>query len=176
MKDKLEKFITENRSAFDDLDPKPETWPKVASTLKPAWFSEVWIWRAAAVLLLGMVAFLWFNQPSSGTNAQLISEFTDTEKYYSDQILEKIKWIENFPENDLVQDRTLEIQRMEAMYEVLSDEFKQNPNATLKDAMILNMLVRIDILNQQLESLELVNGMRTALDSAVDKTQGNTFN
>lgn len=40
------------------------------------------------------------------------------------------------------------------MYEVLREEMKASPSEKVKDALILNMLIRIDVLNQQIKKLE----------------------
>lgn len=37
------------------------------------------------------------------------------------------------------------------MYQVLNEEMKTRPTEKVKDALILNLLVRIDLLNQQRE-------------------------
>ena len=55
-----------------------------------------------------------------------------------------------FADDNISQD----IQKLEAMYSVLSDEMKRLPSEKVKDAMVLNMLVRIDLLNQQIQKLE----------------------
>ncbi|MDX1628888.1 MAG: hypothetical protein R3345_09335, partial [Fulvivirga sp.] len=48
----------------------------------------------------------------------------------------------------------LDLQKLDAMYEVLKEEFDKNPSKAVVDALILNLLVRIDILNKQLELLD----------------------
>jgi hypothetical protein len=40
------------------------------------------------------------------------------------------------------------------MYNVLKEEMKTSPSQKVKDALVLNLLVRIDLLNQQLHKLE----------------------
>ena len=40
------------------------------------------------------------------------------------------------------------------MYLVLKEEMKNDPSQKVKDALVLNLLVRIDLLNQQLYRLE----------------------
>jgi hypothetical protein len=40
------------------------------------------------------------------------------------------------------------------MYSVLKEEMKNHPSQKVKDALVLNLLVRIDLLNQQLHNLE----------------------
>jgi hypothetical protein len=40
------------------------------------------------------------------------------------------------------------------MYMVLKEEMKSRPSQKVQDALVLNLLVRIDLLNQQLYKLE----------------------
>ena len=40
------------------------------------------------------------------------------------------------------------------MYLVLREQMKSHPSEKVKDALILNLLVRIDLLNQQIEYIE----------------------
>jgi hypothetical protein len=40
------------------------------------------------------------------------------------------------------------------MYQVLKLEMEKRPSADVKDALVLNLLVRIDLLNQQLNKLD----------------------
>jgi hypothetical protein len=41
------------------------------------------------------------------------------------------------------------------MYHVLKEEMKSHPSQKVKDALVLNLLVRIDLLNQQLHKIEV---------------------
>jgi len=40
------------------------------------------------------------------------------------------------------------------MYLVLKDEMKKRPSQDVRDALVLNLLVRIDLINQQLNKLD----------------------
>jgi hypothetical protein len=74
-------------------------------------------------------------------------------EFYSAQIAEKVEFIdklEGYEDNQFSQD----LKKLDAMYEVLREEMKTSPSAKVKDALILNMLVRIDLLNQQIQKLE----------------------
>ena len=47
-----------------------------------------------------------------------------------------------------------DLQNLDAMYEVLKDELKTNPSKKVVDALLLNLVVRIDILNKELAQLD----------------------
>jgi hypothetical protein len=40
------------------------------------------------------------------------------------------------------------------MYQVLKEEMKTRPSQKVKDALVLNLLIRIDLLNKQLHKIE----------------------
>ena len=49
---------------------------------------------------------------------------------------------------------TQNLKKLEAMYLVLKDEMKRKPSQDVRDALVLNLLVRIDLINQQLNKLD----------------------
>ena len=153
----LEKFITENRSILDAHEPSEAVWKRIERKLfGTSLWNEVNVWRAAALFLLGLSVLLYFNKETSISpiaNTSGSQEFSDVEKYYTAQISEKSALISMeglFADDNVTQD----LQKLEAMYSVLADEMKRQPSEKVKDAMVLNMLVRIDLLNQQIQKLE----------------------
>ena len=48
---------------------------------------------------------------------------------------------------------TQDFKQLEAMYMILKEEMKSRPSEKVKDALVLNLLVRINLLNQQLYKL-----------------------
>jgi hypothetical protein len=80
--------------------------------------------------------------------------FTDLESYYSNQIAEKVELIHDFDRGDEHEQFTQDFQKLDAMYQVLREEMKARPSTKVKDALVLNLLVRIDLLNLQIKKLE----------------------
>lgn len=158
--DAFEKFVLEHRDEFDDKSPAEKTWRRISVSLfglkRYALWNSVSLWRAAAVIFIGASVYLFFSrQPplkevNPLTNQQ---DFKDIESFYTAQISEKAALISNeglFADDSFTQD----IQKLEAMYAVISEEMKKHPSEKVKDALVLNMLVRIDLLNQQIQKLE----------------------
>lgn len=86
--------------------------------------------------------------------SKLQTEFRDLESFYGSQISEKVAFIDKL-DTDYEDDQfTQDVQKLDAMYEVLREEMKVSPSEKVKDALILNMLIRIDLLNQQIKKLE----------------------
>jgi hypothetical protein len=162
MSDKLKDFIKAHRDEFDNREPSDRAWEgiqkelsgKQRGTVKAIWTS-VSIWRAAAVIFFGLSVYLFMgNKPQQKQEfSKLQVEFRDLESFYGGQIAEKVAFIDNL--NGYEDDQfTQDVQKLDAMYEVLREEMKSHPSEKVKDALILNMLVRIDLLNQQIKKLE----------------------
>lgn len=159
MKDSLKEFIGRNREAFDDKEPSDNTWRGIRASLgSSSLWNSITLWRVAAMLLLGLSGYLFATKDSTILKkkevAQLQVEFDDLEKFYSSQIAEKVALISSLDGIGEQDQFTQDIQKLEAMYQVLGEEMKNKPSEKVKDALILNLLVRIDLLNQQLKKLE----------------------
>jgi hypothetical protein len=91
MKDKLEKFILENRSSFDDLDPSEDVFKRLESKIyeKPKiWklvLSNYWKMGIAAsiLFLIGLTGFWVINQPESNLVAEV--EMNDTNSIVAEE-------------------------------------------------------------------------------------------
>jgi len=163
MKDSLGKFINENREEFDSQVPPESVWNKIETALpkasKQIFWNSVTFWRAAALILFGLSAYLVVSKNYSRPNKQEIAEiqgFNDLETYYSSQISEKMDMVHRYQTSTgLTEDEiTQNMKKLEAMYLVLKDEMKRRPSQDVRDALVLNLLVRIDLINQQLNKLD----------------------
>ena len=159
MKDRLEEFIRNNREAFDDKEPAEKVWTGIDASLglrRTSVWNSVALWRAAAVIFMVLCGYLLIPKTSGPSIAKENSsaEFDDVEAYYFRQISEKVEMIDEFQKSEGLNGFTHDFQQLEAMYMVLKEEMKTSPSQKVKDALVLNLLVRIDLLNQQLHKLE----------------------
>jgi hypothetical protein len=157
MKDQLEDFVNKNRSAFDDKEPSGKVWDQIETSLparKVSLWNSVVIWRAAAVVFMALSIYLLIPENTRPVNDVALKEFNDVEAFYVEQISEKVQLIDEFQRNEGLNGFTHDFKQLEAMYMVLKEEMKNQPSQKVKDALVLNLLVRIDLLNQQLHSLE----------------------
>jgi hypothetical protein len=159
MKDKLDEFINQNRGAFDDKEPSEKVWKNVETSLpaKHSVWNSVVLWRAAAMIFMALSVYLLI--PKGVIEKQIgndiaMKEFRDVEAFYVAQISEKVELIDEFKSNEGLNGFTQDFKQLEAMYMVLKEEMKNRPSVKVKDALVLNLLVRIDLLNQQLHNLE----------------------
>jgi len=163
MKDSLKDFVNRNRDGFDSHEPPDHAWQKIEGQLPnrtlSIWHSVV-VWRAAAIFLFGVSLVAIFSTRDFPNNrderAKLQGEFIDLESFYSSLITEKKQLVNQFQsDTGLTEDEvTQNLQKLEAMYQVLKLEMEKRPSADVKDALVLNLLVRIDLLNQQLNKLD----------------------
>jgi hypothetical protein len=160
-KDSLKKFVEENKEAFYHRDPSEVLWDRIKDHL-PVKEISLWnntmIWRVAAMLFLGLSIYLFATQNVVKTpnreSAKLQGEFSDLESFYSEQIQEKVELINHIQNFNDQEKFTQDLEKLEAMYLVLKEQMKINPTEKVKDALILNFLVRMDLLNQQIKNIE----------------------
>lgn len=160
MKDPLEEFIRQNREAFDSHEPSEKVWTNVKTAMsfgrRGLWHSVI-LWRAAAIVFMAISAYLLVPKDTavrSKPQDLAASEFQEVEGFYVRQISEKVEMIDEFQKADGLNGFTHDFQQLEAMYMVLKEQMKASPSQRVKDALVLNLLVRIDLLNQRLHKLE----------------------
>jgi len=166
MKDRLEDFVRQNRDAFDDREPPEKVWKNIHEAVTVGSRTTVWnslvVWRAAAVVFMALSGFLFYQKmgtrPAATATDVAANEFRDVESFYFNQISEKVQLIDEFQKNEGLNGFTQDFQQLEAMYSVLKEEMKTHPSQKVKDALVLNLLIRIDLLNQQLHALEKKEG------------------
>jgi hypothetical protein len=151
MKDKLKEFINEHRDEFDNREPSDRVWKNIERKRRTT-IGALSIWRAAAVVFFCLSLYLFFASRTE-SRKEIANEFKDIETFYGGQIAEKVALIDKldgYNDDQFSQD----VKKLDAMYEVLREEMKTSPSSKVKDALILNMLIRIDLLNQQIQKLE----------------------
>ena len=174
MKKSLKEFIHRNRAAFDDKTPREKVWKKIEAQLPQMKLVSLWqsvaLWRVAAVLFMGLSVVLFLSEqgkPKENKQAyQLQGEFKDLENFYSGEIAKKVALIDDFGGSFAGEQFTQDFEKLDAMYQVLRDEMSVRPSEKVRDALILNILLRIDLLNQQIKKLEETKEERKADTSA----------
>lgn len=158
MEDQLEQFIRQNREGFDGPGPSEKVWHKVNGSfparpmgiIRFPWNAMGW---AAAVVFMALSAYL-YSRPMTDVpeyNGKAMRGFGEVEGFYSQQIAEKVALIGHFETDD---DFAHSFKQLEAMYLELREEMKVRPSEKVRNALELNLLVRINMLNRQLDNLE----------------------
>ncbi len=167
MKDNLEKFIQENRQAFDDLEPSEGLWKDIEGKVAKSKKDFSWIWKVAAVLLLCSTLALLIDRQFVTENNQmsdispLMTELMEVEGHYTTVIQTRSAEI-----SKLIADKQLEdvqiledLEALNQMYEELKEELDKNQNdERVINAMIRNLQLRVEILTVQLENLKKLKG------------------
>ena len=172
--DNLEKYIKENRVAFDDRNPPEDAWHYINGRVeknKTRMFSiSTYLWRAAVIVLLAVVTLLLVDRSEKEDTIAEANEFindneiafNDVEAFYFKEIETKqsliIQFVADNPELD--KDLLGEIDQLDSTYQMLKSAAEVGQSERIIDAMVLNLQMRIDILNQQLEVLEKIKNIK----------------
>ena len=161
MGDQFEKFIMENRSAFDDAEPSEKIWNSIDQKLEKKTVPMNIIWKVAAVLFLVSTVVLLIDRkaPTIEMGPMLSQEFVEAEDYYVTMINQRKELIREHLSPEEEKAFLTEINDLDAMYLELKETYQSNASSErVMDAMINNLQLRLAILNRQLEILEKIKG------------------
>lgn len=165
MNDKLEKFIKERREQFDAAEPRPDLWIDIANEIndvhkQKSLTRSFTLWRAAAVLLLLVTSWLVVDkvmQKPAPAEIYLSQDLQDAEAFYFSLITQKQKEVIKMSEGlNIGNAFANEINKLDSAYNVLKNNLRNGSQEDLADAMILNLQLRIEILNQQLNIIQAI--------------------
>jgi hypothetical protein len=184
MSNRLEKFIQDNREAFDSEEPRQQVWrdlqAKVAENKKDDRIFHLGFlrWTAAAAIVIMLVGMFYYvtqndgknniasqdNQGSPATADQVVKELNPSyakEVYHFTQLIElkqsELKQIEK-EHPELYQQFVKDINRLDSSYQALKTELPKNANRELLlEAMIQNLKLQTELLNQQLSIIKTLN-------------------
>jgi hypothetical protein len=170
MKDKLEKYIIENREAFDIHEPGAEAWKKIEKNIRSKrtinW--RIIIGRAAAVILIFAASYMVHDLldgknreiARSGTKKEkelVIPELIEAEVYYSTLIDEKLQEIKPMFNEDPMLEKEIryDLNQLDSIYEELKNDLRDNiANQEVIEAMIQNYRMRLSILEDVLSHMQ----------------------
>ena len=169
MDDRLEKYIKSHKTEIDDKSPRKDLWMDIEKELNHNTKQRhipksVMFWRAAAVILLLITSWLAFEkldqnsvEKESLKVAELSPQLLEAETFYISLISQKREEIKMMSQKyDLGRDFTNDIDVLDSMYSVLKKDMNHGNEENLVDAMILNLQLRIEILNQQLGIIQSI--------------------
>lgn len=181
MSDRLEDFIRNNKHEFDDKTPSDRVWENINKELahdlahkkkdlgEKASFS--WVWKIAAVFFFFTSS--WFvaekvlkngEEPASEVAlSPEYQEFKAADNYYTSLINEKKAEIEAFQlaNVNLEEEFLNDVNKLDSMYLELKNELENfQYNEKLMDAVIRNLQLRVEILNQQINLLQKIQSVK----------------
>jgi hypothetical protein len=168
MKEDIEDFIKRNRESFDDEKPSNSVWSKIEGEVfhekKTISIQWSYFWKVAAVVFFVFSGYLlWqLNDMKSENYAvednadEILEEFTTTETFYENEIATMVSAIEeyNMSDTSLTNSFKNDIDALDQQYDALKIELNDDKNEQVINALILNLQLRMEILNKQLTILD----------------------
>jgi len=176
-KDKLERFVRDNRDRFEREEPGDFLWSKIEARLQPEptpkntvqnhagrWKGHIsFDWRVAACVMVALgIGFLYYlngeygvsKDPQMALNAPAYArEFHQYSLTIDQKRNELIRLTNDIPE--LYREFSSDLERLESAFVRLRSELPQAPNQeALLHAMVQNLKWQIALLNQQLIIIE----------------------
>jgi hypothetical protein len=189
MKGNLEDFIRDNRKEFDSEEPSPKLWTKIQEDLVPPQKKTVfnlvtvrrWMIAASVVIALATGTYLLLppksdpsvtgNIPGQEINDpnKILHEINPTyakEVYHFTQLIElkqnELKQIGK-DQPELYNQFMGDIINLDSSYNALKKELPANPNREqLLEAMIQNLQLQTELLNQQLRIIKQIKQSKTS--------------
>ncbi|MGK6351525.1 hypothetical protein [Parapedobacter sp. DT-150] len=178
MKKDLKAFMTENKAAFDQVDPPVDLWQRIEKELDqresaphPSRIRKIWVMqvlKVAAVTLLigtaGIVIYFYGKRHAYEDYSRINPQLAAEQRAYAALVDQKKDSIAYIAASDpaLHGEFSKTLSQMEVSYETLKQEFAKSPNKELTlEAMIRNLQAQIDVLSQQMEILNYMNQTKT---------------
>jgi hypothetical protein len=162
--DKIESYIRDNRQEIDKLDPPESLWPKIEDRLKPV-SRKNWMiyWQAAAVIFFALsIGLLVKNHQTSNELSYYAlndAEFTNTEQYYNKIIQDKESLLTSSLARhpDLAVEFKHDLDELSKNYQKLKADFDNSRSDEVLNALIRNLQLQQELLNNQLNIIQLIN-------------------
>lgn len=182
-RDKLEKFILDHRSEFDEFEPDASLFRGVKtrkSVLIPSQWKSI-AWKAAAAVAIFIASYFfhdWMNVPVAvpmaetsgdyGEPSEIFKILVEAEMYYTSQIdSRKEEFYELSSGNPGVREEIdYELVVLDSIYAELKHDLKDNAaNEEVIEAMIQNYRIKLNILE------DVLMQMREAKNEATGKEE-----
>jgi predicted component of viral defense system (DUF524 family) len=174
MSKRLEDFIKMNKEEFDDLEPSADLWQKIEKhlpaegapikKLEAKTFSLNFVLRVAAsvIVVMGIAFVLYLRHEKSEvvSFASINPVYAKQQVQYASMVESKRNELKTIAKSDpeLYKEFSSEIAKMDSTYNRLNKDLATSPNQErVLRAMIRNLQIQSEILNQQLGVIEQLN-------------------
>lgn len=180
--DKLEKFVAEHRSEFDDLEPSPALWEKI-NPKHPKVIHIDWkrvMMRVAAIVVIFISSYYFHDymqnrnseknltaEESVNADKQLFNDLMEAEVYYTSVINSKQDEFYTLAASKplLRQEISYELGELDKDFRDLKEDLKDNAdNEEVIVAMIQNYRLKLRILEETLTQLQQSNNEKNNQD------------
>lgn len=177
MSKRLEDLITSNRDEFDEIEPSADLWSRIEKHLPPVGseikkqetktFSLGFVLRVAATVIVVMgigFGFYLRNQSKHGVDlASINPTYAKQQVQYASMVETKRTELKEIAKSNpqLYKEFSAEIAKMDSTYKKLNSDLATSPNQEIVlRAMIRNLQIQTEVLNQQLNVVEQVKQMK----------------
>jgi hypothetical protein len=174
MKNRLEEFVIANREEFNDIEPSADLWSRIEKELpiqmvqqkknEAKTFSLGFVLRIAASVIVVMgISFILYlrNQNANKINyASINPVYAQQRVQYTRLIADKRTELQSMAQTDpeMYKEFSAETAKMDSIYRKLNSDLATSPNPELVlRAMIKNLEIQTQVLNQQLTIIEQYN-------------------
>ena len=163
MKDRLEKYIEENKAELDYRTPPDSAWKKIEEKLQTSSSPNyLRYWQAAAVIFfvvsIGLVLKNYQGAESDITVSETVVEFETTEEYYFDVIESQqgllTRYLQQYP--DLAADFNSDLAELSRNYNKLKKDFETTGDSQVLNALIQNLQLQQELLHNQLKIIQQI--------------------
>ena len=177
MSKRLEDFIKMNKEEFDELEPSADLWARIEKHLPPQieevkkreikTFSLGFVLRVAAAVIvvmgIGFASYLHTERKTGIDLASINPVYAQQQIQYTSLIETKRTELKSISKSDpeLYKAFSAEIAKMDSTYKKLNGDLATSPNQErVLHAMIRNLQIQTEVLNQQLNVIEQFNKMK----------------
>jgi hypothetical protein len=177
MSKRLEEFIKINREEFDDLEPSADLWARIEKHLpaevvpikkrETKTFSLGFVLRVAAsvvvIMGIGFAVYLHNEKNDKIDLAAINPVYARQQVQYTSLIETKRLELKTIAKSDpqLYKEFSSQIADMDSTYKQLNNDLATSPNQErVLHAMIHNLQIQMEVLNQQLGVIEQLNKMK----------------
>ncbi len=178
MSKRLEEFIRQNREEFDDLEPRAGLWSHIEENLPEQFtpakkreaktFTLGFVLRVAAIIIvvmgIGFIFYLRSERPQGVDLAGINPEYARQQMHYASLVEAKRTEVKAIAKTDphLYREFSSEINKMDSTYKKLNHDLATSPNQErVLRAMIRNLQIQTEVLNQQLQVIEQFNQFKS---------------
>ena len=184
MSKRLEEFIKTNREEFDGLEPSASLWSRIEMQLptqeievkkrEAKTFSLGFVLRVAATVIVVMgISFYFYmrNEKKGAIDLAAINPvYAQQQVQYTSQIEVKRNELKSLAKTDpqIYKEFSDQIAQMDSTYKELNTDLATSPNQErVLRAMIKNLQIQTQVLNEQLKVIEQMNNMKKEEQSDV---------
>jgi len=177
MSKRFEDFMKNSRDEFDEVEPSADLWSKIEAQLtldeqpkkrEAKTFSLAFVLKVAASVILvmgiGFGVYLQSEKDKKGIDLAAINPvYAKQQVQYASLVETKLNELKTASKNDpqLYKEFSSEIAKMDSTYKRLNNDLATSPNQErVLRAMIRNLQVQTEVLNQQLSVIEQFNQMK----------------